>query len=43
MTINILLHVAAVIVFALAAFNVGHPRINMVAAGLALWTAAALL
>lgn len=35
--------IAALLLFILAAFNLGHPRVNLVAAGLALWVASALV
>lgn len=38
-----ILLIAAFLLFILAAFNIGHPRVNLVAAGLALWVASGLV
>jgi hypothetical protein len=35
--------IAAFILFVLAALNVGHPRVNLIAAGLGCWVLAVLL
>lgn len=35
--VTLILLIAAFVLFALAAFGVGHPRVNLVAAGLACW------
>jgi hypothetical protein len=42
-TLNLVLHVAAVVCFVLATFNVSSPRANLIAAGLACFAAAALV
>lgn len=42
-TINVVLIVAALVCFVLAAVNVASPRVNLVAAGLALWVASLLV
>lgn len=34
--------VVALVLFVLAAFNIGHPKINTTAAGLAFWVASLL-
>lgn len=41
--IVLVLMILTVVLFALAMFGVGHPRINMVAAGLFTWALAVLL
>jgi hypothetical protein len=35
--INLILLVIAFVLFLLAGFNIGHPRVNFVALGLAFW------
>ena len=42
-TLQLLLLVAAFVVFAVAAFNVVVPKLNMIAMGLALWILSALI
>jgi hypothetical protein len=42
-TLHVLLVVTALILLVLAALGVGHPRINLMAAGLACWLAATQL
>lgn len=41
--ISLILLVFAFVLFALAAFNVGAPRFNLIAAGLAFWVLSLLL
>jgi hypothetical protein len=41
--VTLFLMIAAVILFLLGAFNVGAPKVNLVALGLALWALATLL
>jgi hypothetical protein len=41
--VDIVLIVAALVCFILAAVNVASPRVNLVAAGLALWVASVLV
>ena len=41
-TINIILLVAALVCFVLAAVQVAHPRVNLIAVGLACWVATLL-
>ena len=43
MTIDLVLLVLALVCFLAAALNVSSPRINLVAAGLALWMASVVL
>lgn len=43
MVIDLLLYLAALLLFILAAFGVGHPRVNLIAAGLACWVAVPFL
>lgn len=40
---RLILIVAALVCFILAAIGVGHPRVNLQAAGLACWTASQLV
>lgn len=41
--LTVILLVAALVLFAVAAFGVSHPRINLVAGGLALWVLSLLV
>jgi hypothetical protein len=41
--LTFILLLAAFILFALAAFGIGHPRVNFLAAGLACWVLVALI
>jgi hypothetical protein len=41
--VDLVLIVAAVVLFILAAINTPSPRINLIAAGLALWALASIL
>jgi hypothetical protein len=41
--LTFVLLLAAFVLFALATFGIGHPRVNFVAAGLACWVAVALI
>ena len=40
--LKLILLILALVLFVLAAFNVGHPKVNTVAAGLACWVASFL-
>jgi hypothetical protein len=42
-TVDVVLIVAALVCFVLAAVNVASPRLNLIAAGLALWVASVLI
>lgn len=42
-TVQLFLLIAAFVVFAIAAFNVAVPRLNLLATGLALWVLSLLI